>query len=125
MKCFKNILPFIMLLVVLPTTAQVTQNFTEIQIVEDKAPDKVNVNGKNIPVYEIRSFDEEPQYPGGIDALMSFLSQNIVFPPTAVENGIQGRVLVKFVVTKNGGGRQSGDCRVGGSIAGFRGVASS
>lgn len=102
MKCFKNIFPFIMLLVVLPTTAQVTQKFTEIQIVEDKAPDKVNVNGKNIPVYEIRSLDEEPQYPGGIDALMSFLSQNIVFPPTAVENGIQGRVLVKFVVTKNG-----------------------
>ena len=44
MKYFKNILPFIMLLFVLPATAQVTQKVTEIRIVEDKAPDKVKVN---------------------------------------------------------------------------------
>ena len=80
MKYFKNILPFIMLLFVLPATAQVTQKVTEIRIVEDKAPDKVKVNGKNVSVYQMQSLDEDPQYPGGIDGLMSFLSQNIIYP---------------------------------------------
>ena len=102
MKYFKNILPFIMLLFVLPATAQVTQKVTEIRIVEDKAPDKVKVNGKNVSVYQMQSLDEDPQYPGGIDGLMSFLSQNIIYPPTAAESNIQGRVVIKFVVTKDG-----------------------
>ena len=102
MNYFKNIFPFFMMLVALHTPAQVTQMVTEIKIVEDKVPDKVKVNGKNVFVYQMQSLDEDPQFPGGIDALMSFLSQNIVYPPTAAENSIRGRVLIKFVVTKEG-----------------------
>jgi protein TonB len=33
---------------------------------------------------------------------MKYLSQNINYPQVAMENGIQGRVIVQFVVTKNG-----------------------
>ena len=33
---------------------------------------------------------------------MSFLGQNLVYPESAVQNNIQGKVLVKFVVTKEG-----------------------
>ena len=71
-------------------------------IVEDKGPDSVNVNGKKTSVYDLQSLDSEPEYPGGVSGLMSFLGQNLVYPESAVQNNIQGKVLVKFVVTKEG-----------------------
>ena len=83
-------------------SAQTEQKVTEIMIVEDKAPDTVNVNGKKTSVYELQSLDSEPEYPGGVSGLMSFLGQNLVYPESAVQNNIQGKVLVKFVVTKEG-----------------------
>ena len=46
--------------------------------------------------------DEMPSFPGGKDAMMEFLSKNIKYPVVAEENGIQGRVLVKIVVKKDG-----------------------
>ncbi len=46
--------------------------------------------------------DQKPEFPGGDAALYKFISDNLIYPPTAVENGIQGRVIVQFVVTKTG-----------------------
>ena len=46
--------------------------------------------------------DEMPSFPGGQGAMMEFLSKNIKYPIVAEENGIQGRVLVKIVVKKDG-----------------------
>ncbi|WP_243347526.1 energy transducer TonB [Parabacteroides sp. FAFU027] len=43
-----------------------------------------------------------PEFPGGIDALMYFLRQNIRYPVTMQEKKIQGMVLVQFVVSKSG-----------------------
>lgn len=43
-----------------------------------------------------------PQFPGGRSELMKYLSNNIKYPAVAVENNIQGRVIVKFVVAKDG-----------------------
>ena len=34
--------------------------------------------------------------------MLYFLSQNVKYPPTAQENGIQGKVVVQFVVAKDG-----------------------
>lgn len=47
-------------------------------------------------------FENTPQFPGGEVALMSFISDNLVYPANAAENGIEGRVVVQFVVTKTG-----------------------
>lgn len=52
------------------------------------------------PVFEVT--EEPAQYPGGQAALMQFLAQNIRYPKIAAENGVQGRVLVQFVVEKDG-----------------------
>ena len=41
-----------------------------------------------------------PDFPGGQKELLSFLSRNIKYP--AIENKIQGRVIVQFVVNKDG-----------------------
>ena len=43
-----------------------------------------------------------PEFPGGQQAMMKFLGENIQYPANAVEKGIQGRVICKFVVEKDG-----------------------
>ncbi|MDO5036605.1 MAG: energy transducer TonB [Porphyromonas sp.] len=44
----------------------------------------------------------EPQFPGGIDAMYKWLSDNVVYPEIAAKNNIQGRVIVSFIVEKDG-----------------------
>lgn len=46
--------------------------------------------------------EQMPEFPGGMQALMAYLSKNIKYPSVAQDNGIQGRVLVSFVVNKDG-----------------------
>ena len=43
-----------------------------------------------------------PSFPGGQVALFEWLSKNIKYPVVAEENGVQGRVIVTFVVERNG-----------------------
>ena len=43
-----------------------------------------------------------PTFPGGQGALFEWLSKNIKYPVVAEENGVQGRVIVTFVVERNG-----------------------
>ena len=43
-----------------------------------------------------------PSYPGGTTKLMEFLNNNVMYPKIAQKKGIQGRVVVKFIVEKNG-----------------------
>lgn len=44
----------------------------------------------------------DPSFPGGDVACMKWLSENVKYPAEAVEKGIKGRVIVQFVVTKDG-----------------------
>ena len=46
--------------------------------------------------------EEMPQYPGGAEALLEFLNQNVQYPEEAEKAGIQGRVIATFVVEKDG-----------------------
>ena len=46
--------------------------------------------------------EEMPEYPGGMEECMKFLSKNIKYPVEAHKNGIQGRVIVSFVITDEG-----------------------
>lgn len=46
--------------------------------------------------------EENPSFPGGQAALMQWLNENIKYPVIAAENGIEGRVIVQFVVSKTG-----------------------
>jgi protein TonB len=43
-----------------------------------------------------------PTFPGGPAALMKYLAENIKYPAEAQNNGIQGRVVVSFVVERDG-----------------------
>ncbi len=63
-----------------------------VEVVEEEADNTP-------PVY----FTEEmPEYPGGMEALNSFLSKEIQYPEVARNNGITGTVLIEFVVERDG-----------------------
>ncbi len=49
-----------------------------------------------------KSVEQMPQFPGGEAAMMRYLSQNIKYPPSAAKNNIEGRVILQFVVEKDG-----------------------
>ena len=64
-------------------------------IVEEKSPE---------PVKEeiFTAVEQMPQVPGGEAELLKYIASHIKYPTMAAENNIQGRVVVKFVVNKNG-----------------------
>ena len=74
----------------------VTREHINEVIVEEKKPEPVDDN----KVFEV--VEQKPQFPGGDAALLKYISDNIRYPAAAQENGIQGRVVVRFVVTKSG-----------------------
>jgi protein TonB len=52
--------------------------------------------------YVFTVVEQNPEFPGGTAALMKYLNDNINYPPIASENGIKGKVTLKFVVDKTG-----------------------
>ena len=51
-------------------------------------------------VYQV--IEQMPQFPGGEQELLNFINKNIKYPVIAQENGIQGKVILRFVVSKTG-----------------------
>ena len=51
-------------------------------------------------VYEV--VDEMPEFPGGVAKMNEYLGNNIVYPNYAIENNIEGRVIVEFIVNADG-----------------------
>ena len=46
--------------------------------------------------------EEMPEFPGGMAECMKWLSKNMKYPTISQENGVQGRVIVQFVVNRDG-----------------------
>ncbi len=106
-----------------PQKPEVTEVIEEIQIVDDDVETAdIAINSEDdqtqaqeviqAPV-EIEEEDPEenvvfvvvekmPSFPGGQQALMKYLNENIRYPVIAQENGVQGRVIVQFTVRKDG-----------------------
>jgi TonB family protein len=57
--------------------------------------------GEDTSIYTFVEIDAE--YPGGYPAMMKYIyHDHLIYPPSAIELGIQGKVALKFVVEKNG-----------------------
>ena len=69
----------------------------EITVVSYAPMPKTDEQGEVFQVVE-----EQPMFPGGMEELMKYLQANIKYPEQAKSNGIQGRVIVQFVVNKDG-----------------------
>ena len=50
----------------------------------------------------LSDMEEMPEFPGGTEALKEYLDKNMKYPAEAKEKGIQGRVIVQFVVDEKG-----------------------
>lgn len=66
-------------------------NYDYVQATTDGTDDKI---------YETVKYP--PEYPGGSAGLIKFLSDNIQYPKNAMKNGVQGKVILQFVVEKDG-----------------------
>jgi len=85
------------------------QKVDENQVVLTENNDKVEIKEIKIeadpePVAE-EIFDvveENPEYPGGLKEMYTFLNANMKYPPMARESGVQGKVYVQFIVEKDG-----------------------
>lgn len=82
----------------------------DVSVVSDQMSDPVDIVWIP-PVVEPEEVDENvihvsveimPEFPGGTAALMKYLSSNIKYPAISQEVGSQGRVIVQFVVDKDG-----------------------
>ncbi|MFW5774596.1 MAG: energy transducer TonB [Tangfeifania sp.] len=46
--------------------------------------------------------EDMPEFPGGKDALKTYISENVKYPEEAQKNDIEGKVFVIFIISKNG-----------------------
>lgn len=70
----------------------------KVQIVRNSAAPEKDQNGKLVYQYA----EIQPQFPGGQEALMKFLSDHIKYPEKAQQNRIEGTVVVSFIVDETG-----------------------
>ena len=76
------------------------RNITETkkeEVIVEKKEEK-----KEEPEKIFTSVEQNPEFPGGQAALLKYLNSHIQYPPQAAENGKEGKVVVQFVVEKDG-----------------------
>lgn len=62
--------------------------------------DTLEVKNKNKEPFH--NVEQMPSFPGGTEALMQFIKDNLEYPESAERDSIQGRVVIRFVVDKEG-----------------------
>ena len=73
----------------------------ELQLKKDSSAQKVVTSAAS----DNRTFDvveQMPEFPGGMKECLNFLARNVKYPTQAQEAGKQGRVIVQFIVQKDG-----------------------
>ncbi|MEI6851514.1 MAG: energy transducer TonB [Bacteroidota bacterium] len=73
---------------------------TEEVVVEDDNSNQVIEEVVETPIFTV--VEEMPSFPGGDEARIKFLTENIKYPQMAKESGIQGTVYVTFVINEKG-----------------------
>ena len=78
-------------------TSTANSNTESAETRAEKSASKTEFTGK---VYYI--VEQMPEFPGGLTALMNYLRAKIHYPAAAQSAGIEGRVIVSFIVELNG-----------------------
>ena len=73
-------------------TAAVEVKYTAVEVEEEEVEEQ----------QILQVVEEMPEFPGGMGECMKFLGKNIKYPQISQENGVQGRVIVQFVVNQDG-----------------------
>jgi protein TonB len=86
----------------IPTAEEVqktVQNGNVIDTAKFTEPQEVIIPTEPEPVIIVQ---EMPEYPGGPDALLKYVAENLIYPSEAQNVNIQGKVILKFVVKSDG-----------------------
>ncbi|MBC8152549.1 MAG: TonB family protein [Bacteroidetes bacterium] len=85
-------------------TAEGTGDIDIIAPPEATAPTKTELVAEAAPAAETEFVvvEQQPEYPGGLTALRSFLGKNLQYPSPATSAGVSGKVYVSFVVAADG-----------------------
>lgn len=94
----------------LKSQEELTKNTAAISLADVKGSEKGTVDIADVKANVTQEVEEKvytvieqmPQFPGGENELLSYIGKNLKYPVIAQENGIQGKVIVRFVVTKTG-----------------------
>ena len=80
---------------------QIVENDAKVEETTIQASEETGqaVEVKYVPVEVV---EEMPEFPGGMAECLKFLGKNIKYPTISQENGVQGKVIVQFVVNKDG-----------------------
>ena len=102
-------LPVVALSVIVASACKQDTNSEMNLKTQDASPSSVFVDIQEYEIEEADSTDEvfwvvdqRPEYPGGEAALMEYLRSNLQYPENCKKNKVQGRVLISFVVNKDG-----------------------
>lgn len=82
-----------------------TEVLTETELEEDKEEEKVEpveIEEKQEEIKTARELDDLPIFPGGTAQLIKWLTNNLKYPESAKKDKISGKVIVEFVVNKDG-----------------------
>lgn len=81
-----------------------TEDLNKVEVIKDVVVEKPKVEEKPKPeaIMDMAMVEQKPSFPGGDAALYKWLGSNIVYPAAASEEGVQGKVIVAFVVEKDG-----------------------
>lgn len=70
------------------------------ELKEEEEDEPINLNEEDPET--LRIVQELPEYPGGMVEFMKWLTKNLKYPPTALKDKIQGKVMVSFIVNTDG-----------------------
>lgn len=82
------------------TTIASAEDQADFVEITDDVPIVVEEPEQEEQIFQV--VEERPQFPGGDAELMKYLQKNIKYPTICQEQGIQGRVIVQFVVNTDG-----------------------
>ncbi|MBR5688861.1 MAG: TonB family protein, partial [Prevotella sp.] len=88
----------------LAATAKTVIDYKVVEAPESKEEKAIdNASEKALATDSVLMISEKmPEFPGGAPALLEFLSKSVKYPVEAQKKGVQGRVVVSFVVEKDG-----------------------
>lgn len=80
------------------------QGTDDVTVVREHKDEVVVEEKKPAPAPEqiFTAVEEPPTFPGGVEAMYAYMKKNLRYPEMAAQNNIQGRVIVQFVVEKDG-----------------------
>lgn len=100
----KNVKVYFTIPIMFKMSGNIGVKAAETKKVIIEVDEKQKVSGNTIvEVNDIFSkVDVMPEYPGGVEKLMEYIMKNLSYPEEAKNKGIEGRVIVRFVVDKDG-----------------------